>query len=83
MFLWHATVTHGQLGPTHTHTHTHHAALLINDNLVRFQVLIATTVKMTRTLWDRAQCSLVQVDRRFRGAYCLHNQGDGRGSTRL
>jgi hypothetical protein len=23
-----------------------------------------------------APCSLVEVDRRFRGAYCLHHQGD-------
>jgi hypothetical protein len=26
--------------------------------------------------WDIAPCSLVEVDRRFRGAYCLHYQGD-------
>jgi hypothetical protein len=25
-------------------------------------------------------CSLVEADRRFRGAYCLHHQGDDRGS---
>jgi hypothetical protein len=28
--------------------------------------------------WDMALCSLVEVDRRFRGAYCLHRQGDHR-----
>jgi hypothetical protein len=33
-----------------------------------------------RVLWDVAQCSHVEVDRRFGGAYCLHHQGDG-GST--
>jgi hypothetical protein len=27
-------------------------------------------------LWDIAPCSLVEVDRRFRGAYCLHHHGD-------
>jgi hypothetical protein len=27
-----------------------------------------------RTLWDVAPCSLVGLDRRFRGAYCLHHQ---------
>jgi hypothetical protein len=27
-------------------------------------------------LWDVAPCSLVEVYRRFRGAYCLHHQGD-------
>jgi hypothetical protein len=26
--------------------------------------------------WDVAPCSLVETDRRFRGAYCLHHQGD-------
>jgi hypothetical protein len=26
--------------------------------------------------WDIAQYSLVEVDRRFRGAYCLHHQAD-------
>jgi hypothetical protein len=26
--------------------------------------------------WDVAPCSLVEVYRRFRGAYCLHYQGD-------
>jgi hypothetical protein len=26
--------------------------------------------------WDVAPCSLVEIDRSFRGAYCLHHQGD-------
>jgi hypothetical protein len=30
-------------------------------------------------LWDIAPCSLVEVDRRFKGAYCLHYQGDDNG----
>jgi hypothetical protein len=25
--------------------------------------------------WDVAPCSLIDTDRRFRGAYCLHHQG--------
>jgi hypothetical protein len=25
--------------------------------------------------WDVAPCSLVDIDRRFGGAYCLHHQG--------
>jgi hypothetical protein len=29
-----------------------------------------------RVFWDVALCHLVVVDRRFRGAYCLHHQGD-------
>jgi hypothetical protein len=37
-----------------------------------FQVLKAANMK-TRVFWDIAQCSLVGVDRRFRGAYCLHH----------
>jgi hypothetical protein len=42
-------------------------------------------MKMT-ALWDTAPCSLVEVDRRFRDAYCLHhclNSPDFGGSTRL
>jgi hypothetical protein len=27
-----------------------------------------------RTFWDVALCSLIGIDRRFRGAYCLHHQ---------
>jgi hypothetical protein len=26
-------------------------------------------------LWDVAPCNLVQMDRRFRGVYCLHHEG--------
>jgi hypothetical protein len=37
---------------------------------VRFQVLTAVSTKM-RAFWNIAPCSLVEVDRRFRGAYCL------------
>jgi hypothetical protein len=32
-------------------------------------------MKMT-ALWDIALCSLIEVDRRFRNAHCLNNQGD-------
>jgi hypothetical protein len=38
---------------------------------VRFQVLTAESMKVTVS-WDVALCSLVEIDRRFRGAYCLH-----------
>jgi len=41
---------------------------------VRFQVLTAASMKF-RVFWDVAPCSHVEVDRRFRGAYCLHHQG--------
>jgi hypothetical protein len=30
------------------------------------------------TLWETAPCTLVEVDGRFRGAYCLLYLGDGR-----
>jgi hypothetical protein len=29
-----------------------------------------------RVFWDVAPCSHDEVDRRFRGAYCFHHQGD-------
>jgi hypothetical protein len=44
--------------------------------LVRFQALMATNMR-TAVFWDVAPCSLVDTDQRFRGAYCLHHQGDG------
>jgi hypothetical protein len=28
------------------------------------------------SLLDIASCSLLEADRRFRGSYCLHHQGD-------
>jgi hypothetical protein len=47
------------------------------QNYVRFQVLMAASMKI-RAFWDIAPCSL-GVDRHFRGAYCLHHQGEGGG----
>jgi hypothetical protein len=32
-------------------------------------------VKMT-VFWDVAPCSMIDIDRHFRGVYCLHHQGD-------
>jgi hypothetical protein len=32
-------------------------------------------MKMT-VFWDVAPCTVVGIDRRFTGAYCLHQQGD-------
>jgi hypothetical protein len=46
---------------------------------VRLQVLTAANMKK-RAFWDIAPCSLVGTDRRFRGAYYLHHEGDG-GNT--
>jgi hypothetical protein len=41
---------------------------------VGFQVLTAASMKSI-AFREVALCSLVEVDRRFRGAYCLHHQG--------
>jgi hypothetical protein len=37
----------------------------------------------TSVFWDAAPCSLVDINRRFRGAYCLHRQADDGGSKIL
>jgi hypothetical protein len=42
---------------------------------VRFQVFTAASIKFT-VFRDVPPCSHIQVDRRFRGAYCLHHQGN-------
>jgi hypothetical protein len=42
---------------------------------MRCQVLTAASIKVI-AFWDIAQCSLVEIDLRFRGGYCLHHQGD-------
>jgi hypothetical protein len=44
---------------------------------MRFQVLTAASMKF-RVFWDVAPCSHIELDRRFRGAYCLHHQGGDR-----
>jgi hypothetical protein len=36
---------------------------------------MATSMNMA-VFWDVAPCGLVDIDRRLRGAYCLHHQGD-------
>jgi hypothetical protein len=38
-------------------------------------------LKMT-AFWDIAACSLIEVDQRFRDAYCLRHQGDFNNTTR-
>jgi hypothetical protein len=49
-------------------------------HVVRFQVLTAASMKF-RVVWDVAPCSHVEVSRRFRGAYCVHHQGDDDGGS--
>jgi len=41
---------------------------------VRFQVLTAASMMFRVVFWDVLSCKMI-VDRRFRGAYCLHYQG--------
>jgi hypothetical protein len=42
--------------------------------IVRFQVLTAAGMMFRIVFWDVLPCKII-VDRRFRGAYCLHHQG--------
>jgi hypothetical protein len=48
--------------------------LMITYYSVRFQVLTAASMMFRIVLWDVLPCKMI-VDRRFRGAYCLHHQG--------
>jgi hypothetical protein len=43
--------------------------------MLRFQDLTAISMKVT-VFWDVVPCSLVESDRCFKGAYCLHYQDD-------
>jgi hypothetical protein len=47
----------------------------IKETYMRFQVLTVASMKF-RVLGDVAPSSLVDVDRRFSGAYCLHHLDD-------
>jgi hypothetical protein len=49
--------------------------LKIMSFIVRFQVLAAASM-MFRVFWFVAPYSYVEGDWRYRGAYCLHHQGD-------
>jgi hypothetical protein len=46
-----------------------------NRKVGTLQIFRAVSMKIT-AFCHIAPCNLVEVDRRFRGAYCLHNQGD-------
>jgi hypothetical protein len=60
-----------------------------NTNLCISQFMIRSTVQITADLkmaafWDVAPCNLVDTNRRFRGAYCLHHHGrQGDGGSKL
>jgi hypothetical protein len=49
---------------------------------MRFQVLMAASMKIT-VFWDVVLCSILETDRRFTDAYCLHHQGNDGGSKHL
>jgi hypothetical protein len=34
------------------------------------------SIKITTVFWNVASCSLVEINRRFRGAYCLRHRPD-------
>jgi hypothetical protein len=53
---------------------------LVLNGRMKFQLLTAASMKIT-VFWDVAPYSLVEVYRRFKGAYCLHHQGDRPVST--
>jgi hypothetical protein len=46
---------------------------LHNEELERFQVLTAASMKIIIVFWDVLPCKII-VDRRFRSTYCLHHQ---------
>jgi hypothetical protein len=53
-----------------------------NVHYCEIQVLMEATTNII-SLWDTGLCSLVEVDQRFRVAYCLHHGPVYGGSTHL
>jgi hypothetical protein len=45
-----------------------------------FDVCVNTNILKVTAFWEKAKCSLVEADQRFRGVYYIQLQGDG-GST--
>jgi hypothetical protein len=46
-----------------------------------YALMETLSVKKMDVFWDVALYSLVETDRRFRGAYCIHYQGRLHGTT--
>jgi hypothetical protein len=46
------------------------------DEIKQIMYVCEESVQKFRVFWDVAPCSHVEVDRRFRGAYCLHHRPD-------
>jgi hypothetical protein len=43
----------------------------------RFLIISKSSIGLKMTVfWDVASCSLIELNRSFRSAYCLHHQGD-------
>jgi hypothetical protein len=51
-------------------------SIKMNIYLAKFQVLFAA-IMMMAVVWDVAPSSLLEIDRHFRGAYCLHHPYNG------
>jgi hypothetical protein len=64
------------------HKWAHNGAIVNSIHIVRFQVLIEVSIHMA-AFWDVVQCSLVEADQHFRGAYCLHHHPDDEVSKHL
>jgi hypothetical protein len=58
-----------------------HGGMLMTHK-VRFQVLKTASMKMC-VFWDFAPCSLVEINQRFRSAYCLNDQGDEEAARKM
>jgi hypothetical protein len=43
---------------------------------VRLNFVRCTDMLKMTVFWDVVPCSLIDIQRRFKGAYCLHYQGD-------
>jgi hypothetical protein len=52
-----------------------HVCLWVAYIFLTFHVLTAASMKL-RIFWDVLPCFLLNIDRRFRGSYCLHHQGE-------
>jgi hypothetical protein len=54
---------------------------VVQPLLASLSCLTNMSPKKFRAFWDVAPCSHVEVDRRFRGAYCFYHQGPDDGSS--
>jgi hypothetical protein len=69
------SVTHFQLLCMKSHVISYGDTPLPSEKKYFFAWEQVCSKQKTTTFWLIALCSLAGVDRRFRGAYCLHHQG--------